>query len=195
MQASTSLQNLTARPHDRIAIFGGSFNPPHVGHAAVIRALLAEVAFDQVWLLPTAHHAFAKELAPFADRAALLVALMREIDDSRVKLCTIENELTGKKNYTIDTLLALQTRYPEVRFTLVLGSDTRAELDQWHRIDELRKMVDFYFVARAGYETSPLPQAASTEIRERLKHGAPINDLVPKSVIAELMKRGMYTPK
>jgi ADP-ribose pyrophosphatase len=186
---------LFVKPQGRVALFGGSFNPPHLGHAAVIRKLLATDEFTAVWLLPTAKHAFAKNLAAFKDRTTLLIALMRDINDPRVKLCTIENELWGDINYTIDTISALRTLYPKVQFAFVIGSDTRAELQKWHRIEALRQMVEFYFIARAGYESSALPEISSSAIRAQVEHGQNIDEMVPELVANEIQRRSLYRKK
>lgn len=164
----------------RIAIYGGSFNPPHVGHLMVIDWLRWTEQVDGIWLLPTFSHAFAKELAPFETRVALCEAATAEM--SGVSVCTIEATL-AVPSYTIDTLSVLAERHPEHRFRFVLGADALQEVDRWKSWDELLHRFPPIIVGRQGYPTPTgaidFPGVSSTEIRARVRRGASIAHLVP----------------
>jgi len=178
-----------------VAIYGGSFNPPHVGHAMVSAWLLWTRQVDEVWLVPVYAHAFAdwhaKTLAPFADRVAWCHAMVADLD-LPLRVDEIEASLTGP-SYSIDTLRALASRHPQHRFRLVVGSDALPHLPKWRDWDGIARDFDPIVVGRAGYPGGgdvAFPDVSSTEIRERLARGEPVDGLVSVGV-AELIQSTM----
>ncbi|MCB9745463.1 MAG: nicotinate-nicotinamide nucleotide adenylyltransferase [Alphaproteobacteria bacterium] len=163
-----------------IAVYGGSFNPPHVGHAMVSAWLLWTRQVDAVWLLPAYKHAFDKALAPFERRCAMLEATLPSLP-SGISVCRVEAELPTP-SYTWNTLVALRARHPEARFRLVIGADNLDVVDKWHRWPDIAAEFDPIVVGRAGFppvEGAPtFPAVSSTEIRERVKRGQPVDHLV-----------------
>ena len=184
----------------RVALFGGSFNPPHVGHVMVVAWILATERAEQVWLLPTGQHPFGKPLAPFADRVAMARAAATLFGD-RVRVEEVEGEREGP-TYTVDTAEILRARHPDARFSLVAGTDVLAERDRWKEFDRLLTMVDVLPVRRAGVpgadaedavDPTPLfPEVSSSEIRARLATGRPVAGLVPRAVLDLIEARGLY---
>ena len=181
----------------RIALFGGSFNPPHVGHVLVVAWVLATDQADEVWLIPTAHHPFGKDLAPFADRAAMAQAAVAPLG-SRVKVDLVEGEREGP-SYTIDTVELLRKRHPDCRFSLVVGTDILHDGPKWKEWDRLRTLVDLLVVRRGGVPGSevddgtPLfPVLSASAVRARIAKGEPIDRLVPSGVRAILQSRRLY---
>lgn len=181
----------------KIGVYGGSFNPPHVGHSMVAAWLLWTERVEEVWLLPAFAHAFDKALTPFDDRVALCEALAAELGP-QVKVCTIEAELPAP-SYTVNTLEVLAARYPEHQLQLVLGADNLSTLHLWRRWDELAARFPPIFVGRVGYPeiegAVSFPAVSSTEIRARLAAGQPVDHLVPAAVRRVLAaQRGGVTP-
>lgn len=181
----------------RVALFGGSFNPPHVGHVLVVTWLLATDQADEVWLVPTASHPFGKALAPFADRAAMAQAAVGVLG-ARARVDLVEGDREGP-SYTIDTVELLRARHPDVRFSLVVGTDIVHEAPKWKEWDRLRTLVDLVVVRRAGVagaevdDGTPLfPELRSTAIRERIARGEPVDRLVPAAALAILQARNLY---
>jgi nicotinate-nucleotide adenylyltransferase len=186
----------------RVALFGGSFNPPHVGHVMVVSWLLAarSAQAEQVWLLPTGSHPFGKTLAPFADRVAMAAAAMSVFGD-RVRVESIEGDREGT-TYTIDTVELLRAKHPGVRFSLVVGTDVMHDRPKWKEFDRLVTLVDLLPVRRAGVagsevddpaNPSPLfPEVSSTDIRQRLVEGKSIDGLVPDRVREIIRSRNLY---
>ncbi|MCK6524966.1 nicotinate (nicotinamide) nucleotide adenylyltransferase [Myxococcota bacterium] len=176
----------------KIGVYGGSFNPPHVGHGMVAAWLLWTERVEEVWLLPAFAHAFDKELAPFDERVAWCEALAGELGP-RVKVCAVEAELPPP-SYTVNTLTTLAARHPEHEFRLVLGADNLSTLHLWRRWDELAARFSPIFVGRVGYPeiegAVSFPAVSSTEIRARLAAGEPIDHLVPAAV-----RRAMAGPR
>jgi nicotinate-nucleotide adenylyltransferase len=172
----------------RIAIYGGSFNPPHVGHAMVAGWLHWTDRVDQVWLVPTRSHPFGKPMASFSFRVRLCEALATTVGDW-VRVSTIEDEL-DEPSYTIDTLYELSRRHPEHRFRLVLGSDNLDQLHAWKDWEGIEAAFAPIMVGRQGYPTPEgavdFPGVSSTQIRRRLRAGEPVEHLVPAPVLALL---------
>lgn len=168
----------------RVAIYGGSFNPPHIGHAMVAAWLLWTERVEEVWLVPTGSHAFGKHLLPFERRAALAAALARAVS-AQVSVCAVENERPGP-SYTIDTLTQLAETYPHHRFQLVVGADILPDTPRWRSWDAIAAQFDPIVVGRGGYppiEGAPsFPEVSSTAIRALHNAGAPIDHLVPAGV-------------
>jgi nicotinate-nucleotide adenylyltransferase len=178
----------------KIALFGSSFNPPHVGHVAVLEDLLAKNLFDGIWLLPVYNHAFGKELVPFEERVAMLKILIRDLGDMRVAFSEIEKELGKSPSYSIDTVMELKRRHPDVEFHMIAGSDVKADLDKWHRIAELKQILKFHFIPRLGYdEKSPYPKVSSSEIREKVKRGESLTGLTTPAIVEYITKRKLYS--
>jgi len=179
----------------RIALYGGSFNPPHVGHLLVTSYVIATQEVDQVWLMPAYHHPFGKELAPFVDRVEMcsrLAAIFR----SGVEVTTVESELQGEGR-TIDTLEYLVARHPHLSFRLVIGSDILADTPKWKAWDRVQKLAPPILVARGGHphpgvEGPEMPEVSSTEVRRRLAAGAGAEQLVPRTVLEYVRARGLY---
>ena len=163
-----------------IAIYGGSFNPPHMGHALVASWLGWTLKVDQVWLLPTFDHAFGKNLAPWKTRLGWCEAMAQAVPGD-VYVCPIEQELPSP-SYTIDTLTALAARYPQHRFRLVIGSDNLEVLDKWKAWDRISGGFSPIVVGRTGYEipadSLAFPEVSPTEIRRRLVAGESVEHLV-----------------
>lgn len=170
----------------RISIFGGSFNPPHIGHKQVLEHLAAQPQFDEVWVVPVYQHAFGKKLIPFEKRLAMTRLLVDSVGSTKVKINLAEKEINKQPNYTFDTIQHLHAKYPQDEFSIVVGSDVKAELDKWHRIDELQKIASFFFLPRNGYEKSDFAKVSSSEIRRKLLNGEPIEGLTIRSIIEYL---------
>ncbi len=164
-----------------IALFGGSFDPPHLGHvlAAVHARLVAEV--EAVWVLPVHAHPWRKALAPFAERVAWCRAAFADLPFVAVH----EDERDNPSGTTWDLLDLLEARHPGRRFALLGGTDTARDLPGWHRGAELAARLPVVVVPRRGYdEADPaaLPALSSSLIRRRAAAGESIAGLVPAAV-------------
>lgn len=176
----------------RVAVYGGSFNPPHVGHAMVAGWLLWTGRADEVWLLPAFDHPFQKDLARWEARLALCEALAAELGP-RVRVCDVESRLPVP-SYTLDTLRHLRDAHPEVALRLVLGADNLPDLPRWKRWDRIAAEFDPIVVGRQGWPvpegTVAFPEVSSTEIRRRIAEGEPVDHLVPARVLRAM--GGLY---
>jgi nicotinate-nucleotide adenylyltransferase len=179
-----------------IALFGGSFNPPHVGHVAIVGWVLACHEVDEVWAVPCFQHAFGKPLAPFDARARMVAVALAPFGD-RASACLVEADLGGVSR-TIDTLEALKVRHPEAVFSLVAGADVRAELPHWKEPERLASLARWIWLPRRGVAREPdeppflFPDISSSEVRERARRGLPLTGWVPREVEAWLRTERPY---
>ena len=191
----------------RIGLFGGSFDPVHLGHTMVARAALAEVELDQLFIIPAAQSPFKSEQspAPAADRLAWLRLAFG--DEPRCEIDAQEIERAGV-SYTIDTVRDYAARFPEAELFYLIGADHVPMLPEWREAAALADAVTFVVVPRPGeLETGvaefPLsfrgtvlrgkPAAISaSDLRKRLRAGESIENFVPPAVAAALNVKHCY---
>jgi nicotinate-nucleotide adenylyltransferase len=178
-----------------IALLGGSFNPPHLGHQMICLWALSTGRAPEVWLVPTFAHAFNKELVPFEHRSAMCQHLVQLFAPGKVMVCSIEAELSAP-SLTYNTLQSLCRRYPQHQFHLMVGADILQEKDAWYRFDEIERLAPLLVIGRAGYpspdETVILPAISSSQIRARLARGQDVSGLLPASVLAYIQAHHLY---
>ena len=177
-----------------IAIFGGSFDPPHLGHQMACLYALATQPIDALWIVPTHVHAFGKPLTPF-DHRLEMCRRMAEPFGARVVVSDVER-VRGGVSRTVDTVRYLLANYPAARFSLVIGADLLAEVPTWYDGQALPQLVPFLVIGRAGYdggEELAMPAVSSTEVRRRLATGAPCQHLVPRRVLEYVSEHGLFT--
>lgn len=134
-------------PGMRIGLFGGSFNPPHLGHVHVSRLALLRLKLDQVWWLASPGNPLKENghLRPLGERLALARALIR---DPRIVPTGLEGDLGTR--YTIDTLRALRRRAPHLRFVWIMGADNLMQFDRWKGWQEIAAEVPIAVIDRPG---------------------------------------------
>lgn len=169
----------------RVALLGGSFDPPHLGHQMMCLWALSARAFDQVWLVPCYQHAFSKDLSAFAHRVAMCAGAVQPFAPDRALVSEVERDL-GAPTRTLRTVEHLIAQHPAHRFSLLIGADILGETSSWHRFDEIQRLVDIAVVGREGYPVPPgavvLPGISSTEIRARIARAEPVDHLLPDPV-------------
>jgi nicotinate-nucleotide adenylyltransferase len=178
----------------RVAIYGGSFNPPHLAHQLAMTCVLATARVDELWMVPTFKHPFDKQLAPFADRARMCELAAAPF--AHVEVSRIEEELGGD-SFTLRTVKTLQERHPGVEWAIVIGADLLAERERWHGWPELKRLVEFVVVGRQGVAVTgsaavELPAISSTLVRERLARGESVEPWVAAGVRDYIAARGLY---
>ncbi len=194
----------------RVALFGGSFNPPHVAHQMVALWALETQPIDEIWFVPVYKHAFHKELEPFADRVEMTrLAAARFGAAARV----VDAEKDNTSGRTYDLLLEL-TKDRSRSFRLLVGTDILAEAHKWHRWDDVIALAPLMVIARAGHlpagtETNfAVPSISSTQIRaslaiandaarpaaERDAARAEVASLLPGAVLGYIDAHSLYGP-
>ena len=174
------------------AVFGGSFDPPHVGHVLAASWVLSTQPVDELLVIPTFEHVFGKRLAPFPHRLRMCELAFAPL--RRVRVLDLEARLGGA-SVTVRTLEALKKSAPGVELRLVIGSDLVEQIPRWtegHRIPSLATLL---VVGRGGHDDGRdvcMPEISSTEIRGRLESGRSAEGLVPRAVLAYVAEHGLY---
>lgn len=181
----------------RVALFGGSFNPPHIGHVLAALYVLETSPVDELWVLPTFRHPFEKELAPFDQRVAMCELAFGRMADLTVLDVEAHLQLPSR---TLHTVEHLASHHPDVTFSLVVGTDVWAERNLWYGFDRLEKMVSFIVLGRRGYlgptdGPAMLPDVSSSRVRAALAAGRRTAELaaaVPRDVLRYIEEKGLY---
>jgi len=178
-----------------VALIGGSFNPPHVGHLMAALYVRSVLGVDAVWLLPSFHHPFGKTLAPFADRVAMCREMAKDVGPW-LEVSEAEAQVGGEGR-TIQLLEWLLPKHPGTAFRFVIGSDILADLPKWKAWDRIQQLVKVTVLYRAGYPAKealgpPLAEVSSTAIREKLEKGEAPVEWVPRAVIQYAREHGLY---
>jgi nicotinate-nucleotide adenylyltransferase len=179
-----------------VGIFGGSFNPPHLSHMLALAVVHARFDVERLLVIPTFRHPFAKSLAPYEDRVKMCELAMGWLP--RVEVSRVEEELGGESR-TLRTVEHLRSKYPNKPLRLVVGADIMLESAKWFGFERIVEIAPPIVLGRVGvdYPGAPppvLPAISSTEIRAKLAQGelGPLEELVPKSVIAYARTRTLY---
>jgi nicotinate-nucleotide adenylyltransferase len=181
-----------------VALFGGAFDPPHIGHIAFCEALVRSAEFDKVWVEISIDHPFGKQLTPLPHRQQMSHLSLSHLYD-KLELRTDEAKLNGT-GYTIDLIRYLLATYPEYKFTLALGSDNYAIRNKWKDFDIIEKLVAVRFFGRRGWGNAnaelelpeSFPEVSSTELREKLNSGILPETLVNKQVAEYILEQKLY---
>jgi nicotinate-nucleotide adenylyltransferase len=186
----------------KIAILGGSFDPPHIGHYWVTRQVLEHRPdIDQVLLVPAFKHQWKQIIASPEQR----IAMLSEIEASNIKLSTVELERRGI-SYTVDTLREIK-KASNATLYWVVGSDILSELNKWDKSEDMLQYASFLVFPRDPYllpETLPrgfealrepgliTSNISSTAIRERISRGLSIHTFVPEKIEEYITKYSLY---
>ena len=192
----------------RLGIFGGTFDPIHVGH--LVAAVNARFLLDlDVVLFVVANDPWQKSperaVTPAAERLALVAAALEGHEGLAASGLEVER---GGPSFTIDTVEALGAVEPEAEFYVIVGADVVAGLPTWHRYHELQRLARLAVMTRpgtplgfapeavAGWQLEtlvvPLLEISSTDLRERARDGRPLDYLVPDAAIRLIAERGLY---
>jgi nicotinate-nucleotide adenylyltransferase len=209
MKELLSKEGLTMK---NIGIFGGTFNPIHVGHLIVAQEVADSMELDKIIFIPTGDppHKNKQELAVAEHRYEMVRLAIK--GNEKFDLSDIEIKRSGK-TYTFDTLVELNKKYKDHNFYFIIGFDTLKDIDSWKKIDEVFKISKFIVVNRGNlrsemedeindkklkYEadiklvTIPDIQISSTDIRKKIKSGKSIKYLVLDDVYNYIMKNKLY---
>jgi nicotinate-nucleotide adenylyltransferase len=180
----------------RVALFGGSFNPPHVAHQMVALYVLETARVDQLWFVPTWKHAFHKPLAPFENRLRMCELAVKGLG-ARARVTEIERTIGGPSR-SLNTVRRLRKLHPTHTYSLVIGSDVAEEVPMWYRAADLQALVSFIVVGRraakgaADHSAVTMPEVSSTEVRNLLRAGKSPEGLVPRTVLDYIYRHGLY---
>ncbi len=189
---------------ERLGVFGGTFDPPHVGHLVAAVNVRHALHLDRV-LLVVANDPWQKSgrpVSPAPDRIAMVEAAVGDVDGLEASALEIDR---GGRSYTADTLAQLHDERSDRELFVILGSDAAAGLPSWERVAEVRRLATIVVVARPGAEDGRPPdgwawervevprlEVSSTDLRERVVDGRPLDYLLPPAVIDCIEARGLY---
>lgn len=190
----------------RVGLLGGSFNPAHEGHAHISRLALKHLGLDELWWLVSPQNPLKpiKGMAPLAKR---LTAARRFAPDRRVKVTDLERRLGTR--FTVDTLKALQRRFPRIAFVWVAGADILEQLPRWRRWSEVMSRAPIAVFDRPSYSLRALASKAAQRYRRRRigpRSAHRLADMAPPAWVfvpsqlhaasaTALRKQGRITPK
>ena len=176
----------------RILIFGGAFDPPHLGHLGLLEKALALEIFEEIWLMPTfipplkMNNSDSSVAGP-TDRLEMCRILTEHLTQNtqHKKLRVLDLEIKrGGKSYTIDTVRKLKSQYSQNQFSFLIGSDWVKDLGKWHKAEELFKEIEFISLPRT--------EISSSKIREKIKKGQSIKGLVPEEIEEYIKRHKLY---
>ena len=193
-----NLRPATSDVSGAVGLFGGSFDPLHIGHLALCDYLLAypELSgIEHIWFMPTPQNPLKEQETSFSYEWRCRMIEQAIQSDPRYELCTIESMLP-EPHYTLDTITALEEHYSHCAFSLIIGADSLASLSQWYRHGELMDRLPLVVYPRSGYDLSQLadqyptaqirlmsdaPQieVSSTAIRQALHEGRDLRHWLP----------------
>lgn len=186
-----------------LVVFGGAFDPIHLGHEAIIDFLVSKPGVDQLVLVPTGIPVY-KESTFFS--GAFRLQMIRAVAKRHANIDVIDYEIQQRKpSYTVDTLMHLQGLYPDQEIVLVVGFDQLYQFHRWRRYEEVLDMVKLWVINRDGIDQDKLmlefpeellayiadiqfqsllpPMVSSSKIRLMIKKGQAIDHLVSLDVL------------
>lgn len=195
----------------RIGLFGGSFNPVHLGHLLVAEIVREACALDKIVFIPAKKNPFKKdsEIAEAHHRLTMLELAIRGNPSFTVDTCELDRD---KVSYTIDTLRVLRQTYSpdEYQLFFLVGADNLTGFPGWKDAEQLVTLCDFIAFGRPGYDShitehpltagfhfvqTPLMEISATEIRARIKAGKSIKYSLPEVVENYIYENGIYLPE
>jgi len=196
---------VSCREGERLGLFGGTFDPIHVGHLVTAVNVRHELALDRVLLL-VANQPWQKndrQITDAEDRYAMVRAAVGDVAGLEASRLEIDR---GGVSYTADTLDELRSADPHCHPFLILGSDAAAGLPSWERVDEVRQLSTLVVVTRPGADHGGVPkgwdcvhvevprlEVSSTDLRRRFAEGRPLDYLITDPVIHVIRDRGLYS--
>ena len=197
----------------RIGIFGGTFDPPHIGHLILTDEARFQLNLDQVWwlLTPIPPHKLSLDITPVTDRLEMVEAAL--IDQDRFEISYVDIN-RSPPYYALDTMRILRDQYPYFQFIYLIGGDSLKYLPTWHQpIEFIRTCDEIGVMSRPGYDVditeleqvlpglaeririihTPLIEISSSRIRQRIENGLPFRNFLPAEVYRTILAKGLYS--
>ncbi|TDD78318.1 nicotinate (nicotinamide) nucleotide adenylyltransferase [Flavobacterium caseinilyticum] len=180
----------------KIGLYFGTFNPIHVGHLIIANHMAEHSDLDQIWMVVTPHNPLKKKSTLLDDYHRLQMVHLATEDFPKIKPSDIEFKLS-QPNYTVNTLVHLEEKYPNYQFSLIMGEDNLKSLHKWKNYEVILENHDIYVYPRISIETenilfkdhpkihlidAPVVEISSTFIRDNIKKGKNVQPLVPAKV-------------
>ena len=189
-----------------IGLYFGSFNPIHIGHLIISNHVLNETDVEKIWFIVSPQNPLKQSRSLLNEFDRLHLVRLAVDGDNRIKCSDIEFSLP-KPSYTTNTLAFLNEKYPEHKFSIIMGSDSYQNLDKWKNFETIVADYPIYVYSREGFEINkvfhrmpivllaPIIQISASQIREYISLGKSIRYLVPENVREEIETRKFYKQK
>ncbi len=187
----------------KIGIFGGLFDPPHIGHLLTALDALIELSLDEIWFLVSFNPPHRNENASFEERFHMVELSIKNFD--KFKAIDLEKKLNLEKSFSLIVIKEIKKRYKENEFWFLIGSDQFAKFSTWYKPEEILKEVKIAVLKRKTEDFSNLPfskevrflnnrciEVSSSEIRKRIKEGKEIKFFVRDEVEKYIKEKGIY---
>jgi nicotinate-nucleotide adenylyltransferase len=188
----------------KIGLYGGSFDPVHLGHLLVAQAAVEELGLDRLFFIPAAQSPFKPENPPAPAAVRLQLLRLALVGKTNYEVDELEIQ-RGGVSYTVDTLREYGRRFPEAEIFYLIGADNAAKLNEWREPAELATLAEFVAVPRPVGAMAAFPppfrgrrltgfpfDVSSSQIRARLKAGLPVENLVPPFVAEAIRNARLY---
>jgi len=189
-----------------IGLYFGSFNPVHIGHLILANHLVEHSDLDEIWFVVTPQNPFKekKTLLDNANRLEMVSLCLKEYE--KLRPCDIEFHLS-QPNYTIDTLIYMEEKYPQYTFALIMGEDNLKSFTKWKNYETILKSYFIYVYPRISegevpellkenehiiYVKTPIIEISATAIREDIALDKNVKPLLPTEVWNYIDKWGFY---
>ncbi|NCT93178.1 MAG: nicotinate-nucleotide adenylyltransferase [Chitinophagaceae bacterium] len=186
-----------------IGLYFGSFNPIHTGHLIIASHVANTDLVQQVWFVVSPQNPFKPAAGLLNEYDRLHLVNLAIGDDTRLRASDVEFKLP-RPSYTIDTLTYLSEKYPQHRFSIIMGSDGFQNLAKWKNADLIMRDYPILVYNRPGFTVTdslgakltildaPLLNISATHIRNNIRDGKSIRFLVPDAVAEEILRAGFY---
>ena len=182
----------------RTGVFGGSFNPIHNGHIALVRQLCETAGLAEVWLMVSPQNPLKQQTDLLDDGLRLEMAQRAVADEPFIKVSDYEFHLP-RPSYTWNTLQALECDFPDREFVLMIGGDNWQHFSRWYRVDDILRHYSMVVYPRRGSNIGAVPanvmvveadllDVSSTDIRRCVREGRPIAGMVPDCIADDVVK-------
>ena len=189
----------------RTGIYGGSFNPIHRGHIELGNFICQNHYVEELWFLVSPQNPFKKQATDLLDdQKRLELAQLAVQGCTKLKVCDLEFHLP-RPSYMYKTLEALEQRYPDRKFVLIIGADNWLAFDRWAEYQTLLERYEILIFPRTGYPIqtntlppnvlllpSPIIDISATEIRNLIYNGKDVSALLPSAVWQEIQQKKYY---
>tara|TARA_R100001369_G_scaffold29172_1_gene52366 strand:+ start:58170 stop:58754 length:585 start_codon:yes stop_codon:yes gene_type:complete len=190
----------------KIALYFGTFNPIHSGHLIIANYMVEFSKLDEVWMVVTPHNPFKKKSSLLENHHRLEMVYRACEDYDKLKPCDIEFNLP-QPNYTVNTLVQLEEKYPDLEFALIMGEDNLKSFHKWKNYEVILERYSIYVYPRISEGvmvnelashakiirvSAPIIELSSTFIRNAVKDGKNIRPMLPEKVWDYLDKMNFY---
>ncbi len=191
-------------PVKKIGLFGGTFDPIHIGHIIVAEWVQDALDLQTVFFIPNLIHPFGKrkDITPAEHRLNMLRLAVKPFERFRISDYEIQK---GGISYAIETIEYFESQMPQARLYYFIGADNLADFHKWHRYEEILQKVQLVVYDRKEghvpenlpkekiiFLQTPLIEISSTLIRERIRQGRAVRSLLPNGVPEYIREKGLY---